>query len=98
MTVTETPALSPVVIDDGGNNRKVTDIDCEPVPPPPLLLLPPPPQASRKVRLKMKRGTSFLFIRSPFEDRNPSVFKSACGDRTKNTGADPQSVLSLDFW
>ena len=64
VTVADTPTLSPTVIDWGGRAEKFTEIDWGPVPPPPPALLPPPPpQALSKVRLRMKRGASFLFIR-----------------------------------
>ena len=80
VTVTDTPTLLPVIIDEGGNATKVTDIGWGPVPPPPAVLLLPPPQALRKVRLKTKRGTSFLFIRSPFKKTEIlQSFQSAFG-------------------
>ena len=80
VTVADTPTLLPVIIDEGGNSAKVKDIGWGPVPPPPLVLLPPPPQALRKVRLKTKRGTSFLFIRSPFKKTEIlQSFRSAFG-------------------
>lgn len=70
VTVAEMPTLLPAIIVPGGAAWKVTEIGCGPVPPPPppLLLPPPPPHALRKARLRMKRGASFLFIRSPFKE------------------------------
>jgi hypothetical protein len=62
VTVADTPTLSPTVIDWGGRAEKFTEIGWGPVPPP-VLLPPPPPQALSKVRLRMKRGASFLFMR-----------------------------------
>jgi hypothetical protein len=79
VTVADTPTLSPTVIAWGGRAEKFTEIGWVPVPPP-VLLPPPPPQAFSKVRLKTKRGTSFLFIRSPFKKTEIlQSFQSAFG-------------------
>jgi hypothetical protein len=76
VTVADTPTLSPTVIDWGGRAEKFTEIGWGAVPPPPPVLFPPPPpQALRKVRLRMKRGARFLFIRSPPEERTFSLYQ-----------------------